>query len=100
MSQVHGCIYDLYQQRLDAAYNDTLRVVRNKDKDAADLSVTAEESWMKFASDSCAYTAAAAVASRRDIWEAAQSNCWATFVDARIRVLQAYLREFANSQTR
>jgi hypothetical protein len=97
MSQVLGCLYDLHQQRLDAAYNDTLSVVRHKDKNAANFLATAEKSWTKFALDSCDYTAAA---SHREIPEDARVNCWATFVDARIKVLQAYRREFTSSQTR
>jgi uncharacterized protein YecT (DUF1311 family) len=91
MSQVYSCLYDLNQQRLDAAYNDTLRVVRNRDENAAELLAAAEKSWTKFASDSCAYTVAV---SRDEMLSAARSNCWATFVDARIKVLEAYRRAF------
>jgi uncharacterized protein YecT (DUF1311 family) len=97
MSQVYSCLYDSSQQRLDAAYSDTLRVIRNRDKNAADLLVTAEESWTKFASDSCAYTAAV---SREEMHSAAQSNCWATFVDARIKVLEGYRRALTSPPTK
>jgi uncharacterized protein YecT (DUF1311 family) len=97
MSQVYSCLYDSNQQRLDAAFSDTLRVVRNRDRDAAALLVTAEESWTKFASDSCAYTVAV---SREEIPSAAKSNCWARFVDARIRVLESYRRAYTSLPTK
>jgi uncharacterized protein YecT (DUF1311 family) len=76
MYQVRDCLYEVNQERLDAAYNRTLRAIRIKNKNAANLLVTAQERWTRFSLESCAYTAAV---SRKEIPEDARYICWLAF---------------------
>jgi uncharacterized protein YecT (DUF1311 family) len=96
MYQVRDCLYEVNQERLDAVYDRTVRAIRTKNKNAVKLLVAAQESWTKFSSDSCAYTAAVS----KQIPEDAQYNCWLGFVEARIKVLQAYRRDITSSQAK
>lgn len=95
MSLVYVCLNEVNQARLDAAFEDTLRVVRKKNRYAADQLISAEKNWQGFATDSCAYRA---YLSRRSMWDEAIANCWGVSVDARIKVLQGYRRELAGPQ--
>jgi|SRR3954463_2952635 uncharacterized protein YecT (DUF1311 family) len=96
MYQVRDCLYEVNQERLDAAYSRTVRAIRTKDKNAAKLLVAAQESWTKFSLDSCAYTAAVS----KQIPEDARYNCWLGFVESRIKVLQAYRHETTRPQAK
>jgi uncharacterized protein YecT (DUF1311 family) len=97
MSQVYVCLNQNNDARLDAAFRETLRVVRQRNKYAADQLVSAEKNWTGFAADSCAFRA---YLSRRSLWDQIIAKCWRTSVDARIKVLEGYRRELTASQSR
>jgi uncharacterized protein YecT (DUF1311 family) len=95
MAAVRACAANEADQQLTSAYNDTLNFVKSKDPQAAKLLSNAQESWRKFAEDSCAYSVAAR--ETEQMANDARLNCWATFVDARIKILKAYRQQFGQA---
>ncbi len=95
MAAVRSCVAEDHDHQLDAAYAKTLAFVRAKDAKTADLLAAAQKSWKQFAEDSCAYTTAAR--QTEQMANDARLSCWASFVDARVRVLNAYRRQFGKA---
>jgi len=94
MAQVRACAGAESDRELAVAFNRTLSFVRSKDSKAAELLSVAQKSWKKFAEDSCEYTLAAR--QTEGMANDARLYCWESFVDARIKVLNAYRKKFGN----
>ena len=95
MAAVRNCGIEEVDRQLAATFDETLRLVRSKNPEAARLLSAAQMSWEKFAGDSCAY----AVATKTDQMPGdARFNCWIAFTEARIKVLNAYRREFSRAE--
>ncbi|GAB3361730.1 hypothetical protein GCM10027430_35720 [Lysobacter tyrosinilyticus] len=95
MAEVRACASDDQDERLAATFGRTLSHVRARDPQAAKLLLSAQKSWETFASNSCEYTVAAR---QTDLMaNDARLTCWQSFIDARIRILEAYQREFGKA---
>jgi uncharacterized protein YecT (DUF1311 family) len=94
MAEVRACAADQMEKRLDDTFNATLAFVRAKDPQAATLLMEAQNSWKKFASDSCEYSMAARQTAQME--NDARSMCWGQFINARVNVLNNYRRDFGN----
>lgn len=95
MAAVRDCAAGEMDKQLAATYSDTFDFVRSKDPQAAKLLSTAQDSWKTFADDSCAYSVAAR--ETETMANDARLECWATFVNARIKVLKAYRQQFGHT---
>ena len=95
MAAVRDCAARQADEQLTSTYNDTLSFVKSKDPNAAKLLSTAQDSWRKFAEDSCAYSVAARETDQ--MANNARLNCWSTFVEARIKILKAYRQQFGQA---
>jgi len=95
MAAVRECAGVRLDKQLATTYADTLSYVRSKDPKAAGLLESAQKSWETFAADSCAYSVAAR--QTEAMANDARLHCRATFVEARVKVLQAYRREFGKA---
>ncbi|QND53225.1 DUF1311 domain-containing protein [Phyllobacterium sp. 628] len=95
MAEVRACLANGLDEDLAETLNSTMRLVRAKNPQSADLLMAAQASWKKFADDSCTYSVAA--------WQTdemandARLSCWDDFVRARIKVLNAYRRDFGKT---
>jgi uncharacterized protein YecT (DUF1311 family) len=98
MAQVRACAGDESDRELAVAFNRTLSFVQSKDPRAATLLSAAQKSWKKFAEDSCEYTLAAR--QTEGMANDARLMCWQSFVDARVKVLDAYRKQFGNPDAR
>jgi uncharacterized protein YecT (DUF1311 family) len=94
MAEIRACAADQMEKRLDDTFNATLAFVRAKDPHAATLLVAAQNSWKKFASDSCEYSMAARQTAQME--NDARSMCWGQFINARVNVLNNYRRDFGD----
>jgi uncharacterized protein YecT (DUF1311 family) len=95
MAQVRACTGDELDRQLDATLQQTVAFVRAKDAHAAQLLTKAQDSWRAFATASCDYSMAARQTGQME--NDARLQCWATFVNARIKVLNAYRRDFGKA---
>ena len=95
MAEVRACASDDQDDKLAATFSRTLAHVRARDPQAAKLLIAAQRSWEAFASTSCEYTVAAR---QTDLMaNDARLACWQAFIDARMRILEAYQREFGKT---
>jgi uncharacterized protein YecT (DUF1311 family) len=95
MAEVRTCVADNIDKDLTETLNATTQFVRTKSPQSAELLLIAQISWKKFADDSCAYS----VTARQTEMMAndARLACWSAFVRARIKVLNAYRRDFGKT---
>lgn len=95
MAEVRECIAEERAQRLAATFERTWSLVNAHNAHAAQLLMAAQNSWQQFATDSCEYTVAAKPTDH--LANDSRAACWQAFTDARIRVLQAYQKEFGKT---
>lgn len=92
MSAVRACVYERFEQDLDAAYRPLHRNLSAKNPEAAALLQKSQDSWTKFAADSCDFTARM---NANDMIESdARLNCHGEFAYARIKVLKAWAAKY------
>jgi len=89
-SQMLDCLYQESQRIVDDAYRPLHAELKKSDPFAAAALQKSQESWKKFADDSCNFYILIA---EGEIPTDAQVNCWNDFANARARVLKAWLRK-------
>ncbi|EJN06320.1 lysozyme inhibitor LprI family protein [Phyllobacterium sp. YR531] len=95
MAEVRACLDDKLEADLSTAIDSMHDFVQPQNAEAAKLLLTAQTSWRKFAEDSCNYSVAARQTA--ELENDARLACWSTFVRARIKVLNAYRRNFGKA---
>ena len=95
MADIRTCLNEQHEGNVGITYQKTYTYVKSRDKEAANLLEAAQRSWKEFSEKSCDYTVAARQNSK--LANDARANCMAAFSGARVRVLNAYRKEFGNA---
>lgn len=96
MAQVRACIDGQNDKDVDQAYQSLLHKLEKAHADAAGALKKSQESWTRFASDSCDFQAA--FNPKGMIAGDARSQCWADFSQARVRILKTWETQLDKSR--
>jgi uncharacterized protein YecT (DUF1311 family) len=92
MDAVRACIYQQHDQKLQAKFKKVRRAINAQSETAANKLDRAQIAWRNFMDASCDYSARAVPEGA--YLEDARINCATDFMVERIRILDAYQREF------
>ena len=95
MAEIRACLNEQKEDQVEVAYQQTYTYVKSRDKKAANLLEAAQKSWKEFSEKSCDYTVAARQTPK--LANDSRVNCMTTFSDARVKVLNAYRKEFGKA---
>ena len=99
MAEIRQCMYDEAVKPLDKTYNDLLQHVRGRNRDAADQLAAAEKSWAQFRDDTCEYVTSTGIGGY-SYPDDTRINCFLTFMEARVKMLQYYRKQFDQSNAK